>query len=122
MNYFVSKDELEEMRENMFNAVARALYELEQRVSLLVNVGLIKSDPAKVRKGVMKMSEIKELVEELKTLSEGNNDEGLRDIILRLEGALEKDAEKWKDFKLKLDDMVGRVNVLEDEKKEEKQD
>lgn len=122
MNYFVSKEELDEMRDNMFSAIAKTLWELEHRVSLLINVGIAKSDPAKARKGVKKMEEIKDLISELKTISEDNNDEKLRDIIVKLEGALEKDAEKWKDFKGQLDDMIGRVNVLEGEKKKEKQD
>ena len=119
MNYFVSKKELNEMRDHMFSAIAKTLWELEQRVSLIINVGITKGDPSEVRKGVKKMSEIKELMEKLKTLSEENNDEELRDIVLRLEGALQKDAERWKNFKGQLDDMVGRVNTLEKERKTE---
>ena len=124
MSYFLTKDDLEkaldEEREFLFTAISKALWELEQRISLLINVGLTKSDPTKNKqKGVRKMSEIKDLMENLKTISEAKDDDELQDVVLRLETALEKDAEKWKDFKGQLDDMVGRVKVLEGEKEEE---
>ena len=43
MGYFISDDDLEkamdEERERLFTVIGRALYELEHRVSLLINVG-----------------------------------------------------------------------------------
>ena len=117
MNYFLSSDDLEkilkEEREFLFTAIGKALHELEHKFLILFDIGVIKSDPRKIRKGVKHMSEIKDLMEALKTISESKDDDELQDIILRLETALEKDAEKWDNFKGELDNLKGRIKVLE---------
>lgn len=117
MNYFLSDEDLEkalkEEREFLFTAIGKALHELEHKFLILFDLGITKSDPMKIRKGVKKMSEIKDLVANLKTISETKDDDELQDVVLRLETALEEDEKKWKDFKGELEDLKGRIKVLE---------
>lgn len=117
-NYFITKEDLEEMRDRMFTAIARAFWQLEHKVSLLINVGFTRRDSAEIRKGE-KMSEkkIKALIEKLWILADKLDNKELLDIAKGLEAYVEKTGSNLKKFRGELKGLMERVKTLEEERK-----
>lgn len=65
-NYFVTKEDLDEMRDKMFAVIARAFWQLEHKISLLIDVGFPKRDSTeKIKEKQMSDIKIKALIAEL---------------------------------------------------------
>lgn len=122
MTYFVSKDDLDraldEERDRLFTVIGRALYELEHRFSLLINVGFTKSDPTEIKqKGDKKMSKAKTLIEKLWIIADKSDNKELVDITKELE----KYVEKTESFTEELEGLTKKIKGLQErvEKREE---
>lgn len=131
MSYFISQDDLDramdEERDRLFTVIGRALYELEHRFSLLINVGFTKSDPAKkIKKGDKKMSKAKTLIEKLWIIADKSDNKELVDITKELESYVTKTenfTEELKGLSEKIKGLQEKVGKREEEKKiEEKEE
>ena len=120
-NYFVTKEELKEeldtMRDKMFTVIARAFWQLEHKVSLLVNIGFPKKDSTEI-KGEKQMSEkkIEGLMERLWTVADALDNKELIGIVKELEAYVEKTTSNLKKFNDELKGLMGRIKALEEKR------
>lgn len=127
MGYFISDDDLEralaEERHHLFTAIGKALYELEHRVSLLIDVGIKERYPTGNKHKGVKMSEkkIKDLIGRLWIIGEEEDNKEVLNIAKELESFVEETSNDIKEFNKKLGGLMKKVEVLE-EKREEKKD
>lgn len=116
-NYFVTKKDLDEMRDKMFAVIARAFWELEHKVSLLVNIGFPKRDPTeKIKEKQMSEKKIQALIAELWLLGEKLDNKELKDIAGELEKYVEKTDTNLKKFNEELKGLMGRIKALEEKR------
>ena len=117
-NYFVTKEDLDTMRDQIFTVIARAFWQLEHKVSLLINVGFNRRDSAEIRKGdKMKEKKIKALIDQLWLIADKSDNKELISIVKGLEKYVEKTDSNLKKFKDELKGLLERVKVLEEERK-----
>ena len=116
-NYFVTKEELDAMRDKMFSVIARAFWQLEHKISLLINVGFPKRDSTEIKgEERMKEKKIKALIAQLLVLGERWDNKELKDIAGELEAYVEETGSNLKKFRGELKGLMERVKVLEEKR------
>ena len=113
----ITEDDLEralaEERHHLFTAIGKALYELEHRVSLLIDVGIKERYPTGNKlKGVGKIK-VKELLERLWIIADESNNKELVEITKELESFVEETSNDIKEFNSKLGTLMKKVEALE---------
>lgn len=117
-NYFITKEDLDDMRDHMFTVIAKSLNDIRNEFLLILDSVGYKVYLAKNKKG-NKMSEkkIKTLIEKLWILADKLENKELISIAKGLEEYVAKRSTDIKKFHKELKGLLERVKALEEARK-----
>lgn len=93
-DYFVTRSEMDEMRDHMFTAIAKSFSDLDKKFTLLINIVNAKKNKERSKK--MGDETVEELLEVLKEIASESEDKNLIYIAIELKKGFEKIQENLK--------------------------